>query len=330
MTLLAVLIALGLILNLFSIPIPAFGIDLSFAWLPTMVIGWIFGPVVGCLLGIIVDNLNFLIHGGVWFYLYAIQQPMLAFIAGFVGSLFRLAKQLNWHFLINVIINQLFIFAFIAVSIFIMFAYTNPDSKAFQHLVKSGRMSVKVNEIFRWVILAAMILFAALIEGITIYQYYRWKQHKNNLKFTLFLYSSIICILSTIIFSFILGPVSAIKYFEFMYGRTPTSLFKYGVVYYLLPRVLKECVKTPIYIILFLSVLMVALPIVEHIQNTAKNTYKYESEKSSLFKRMKKQKQVILVTPLPKKPEPENTGFDLKLLPSCQKQKATNNCNKTV
>lgn len=288
-TLLAALIGLGLILNLFSIPLPAFGIDLSFAWLPTMVIGWAFGPVVGCLLGIIVDNLNFLIHGGVWFYLYAIQQPLLALMAGMIGSSFRLAIKYHWHYFVNVILNQIFLIVFICFSAVMMFIYTNPDSSAFKHLVQIKRMSYQVNNLFRYLILSFLILFLVIIETFSIIKY---KQHvrleKNIYKFNLFLYSSIVCILSTFIFSFILGPISAIKYLEYLLGRTPSALFKYGIAYYLLPRILKECVKTPVYIFLFFSVLAICIPIFENIKKMSLLTYKLDTKKSRYFHRINK------------------------------------------
>ena len=274
--LLSALIALGLVLNLFVIPIPTIGVNLSFGWLPTMVLGWYFGPIIGFALGFTIDTLNFAIHGGVWFWLYAIQEPLLGMIAGIIGSVYSFAKNQSWKIHISILINQLFMFAFAIFSLAIVFIYTDPNNPAFIKLVQSGQLTYEVNTIFRYVILAVVIVFLGIIEIIIYIQYKKFKKHQNHQKFLTFLYSSIICIASTIIFSFVLGPVSAIKYYEYLNNRTPPNLLKYGAIYYLLPRVIKECIKTPIYVFLLLGVLYATYPSVKHIQTLARNTYKYD------------------------------------------------------
>lgn len=230
--------------------------------------------------------------------------------------------------MISIILNQIFIFSFMLTSIVILFIYTDPNNPLFIKLVSSGRLSYQINSIFRWVILSFMLLFAILIEAITIYQYRRWKNHQNDRKFMIFLYSSIICIASTILFSFVLGPVSSIKYFEFMYGRQPSGLLKYGVIYYLLPRVLKECVKTPLYILLYFSVLLVVIPMVKHIKNIARNTYKFEGKRSTL--KTNKSKEEIFNSISNKKMELQEIDFNFKLLPSIKNREDKERSNEDL
>ncbi len=89
------------------------------------------------------------------------------------------------------------------------------------------------------------------------------------------MFTSIICIIITIIFSFILGVVSAIKYYEYLYNKTPPNLLNYGVVYYLLPRIIKECIKTPIYISLLTLIIYCINPLFIKIKQSAYNSYNY-------------------------------------------------------
>lgn len=274
LTLLAALIALGLILNLFAIPIPAIGVSLSFAWLPTMVLGWFFGPALGLVLGFVIDTLNFAIHGGVWFWLYAIQEPLLGMIAGIIGSLCRIAQKPNHKLWISVVINQVVILGFMGFCIAILFIYTDPNNPVFIKLVNSGQITYEVNTIFRWVILGVMLLFLVVVEVLVFNHFQKWKKYQENSKYLTFLYASLVCFASTILFSFVLGPISAIKYYEYLNNRVPPNLLKYGAIYYLLPRVIKECIKTPIYIVLYLAVLMAVTPAVQNILSTARNTYK--------------------------------------------------------
>ena len=283
---LSALIALGLILNLFVIPIPTIGINLSFGWLPTMVLGWYFGPILGFALGFTIDTLNFAIHGGVWFWLYAIQEPLLGMISGIIGSIHIFARKKEWKLFISIIINQLFMLGFAIFSIAIIFVYTDPNNPAFIKLVQSGQLTYEINTIFRYVILGVIVVFLVIIEWIIWQQYKKFKKQQNVDKFLIFLYSSIICIASTVLFSFILGPISAIKYYEYLNNRTPPNLLKYGVIYYLLPRVTKECIKTPIYVFLLLGVIYATTPSIKHIQLIAKNTYKYD-EKVIKFHKIK-------------------------------------------
>lgn len=83
--------AVRLLLQFFSIPLgPALRVSLT--WAPTMVIGWIFGPVMGVFVGVVNDSLALAISGGVWFWLYAIQEPLLTMLAGVVGGVYRLRR----------------------------------------------------------------------------------------------------------------------------------------------------------------------------------------------------------------------------------------------
>lgn len=252
---LASMMGLSFVLGALSIPIPAFGISLSFAWMPTMVVGWFFGPFVGLFFGFITDSLNFLMHGYLWFWLYAIQEPMVGFISGLIGAVALLSFKLNKKIWIDFISFQVVILSFAAICLGMMFHFTDPNSELFKRLVKYGHLSETFNEVVRWFILTLIIVFLGIVETIMIRKYYFMKTYSNTKTFIYFMYGALCCIIMTLIFSFILGPVSAIEYYKFMNGKQPNSYLKFGVIYYLLPRIVKECVKTPIYIFLFTGVI---------------------------------------------------------------------------
>lgn len=68
MTTLAALFALRIILSYISIPIPIVVLNFSFVYVPTMVIGWFYGPIIGFAGGAICDTLGFLLYpSGIWF-----------------------------------------------------------------------------------------------------------------------------------------------------------------------------------------------------------------------------------------------------------------------
>jgi len=50
-----------------------------------------------------------------------------------------------------------------------------------------------------------------------------------------------------LIFSFALGPITAVEYYKFMNGGlTPEAFVKFGSIFYLVPRVAVEAVKVPV------------------------------------------------------------------------------------
>ena len=48
------------------------------------------------------------------------------------------------------------------------------------------------------------------------------------------------------IFSFALGPFSYIEYLKYKNGREHENYIKYGAIFYLIPRLVVQCIKVPI------------------------------------------------------------------------------------
>ncbi len=240
---LSALIALAIILSYISIPIVNTGIKLSFTWLPTIVAGWFFGPVVGLVMGATIDTITFLMHGGIWFWLYAIQEPMVGLISGIIAYLnYRISltkKPFKYSFILTQIVFNLFSL-FLILFFLLVFIY--------QYDLLNKKQGTDLTTKTLMIVLGCLIFcFYIMIQTICIIKYKR----KSNYKF---FYMILISCLITTIFSFILGPVSAVEYLIYINHKTPNSYIKYGYLFYLIPRVVKECFKTPVYIYLLWGV----------------------------------------------------------------------------
>ncbi len=279
---LAALLGLSILLNLFKINITA-GITISFAWLPGIIIGWYFGPIVGLLMGALIDTINWLIYGGVWFWMYALQEPILGLIVGIISSLFNIIRNTKQHFSICLIINQIMLIGFIISSIFIVFYYTDPNNQFFQSISNAENSTsnmIKTTQLYlRWIILGILLGLFVIVEIIVGYRYYQFKKDMNSnfVRFETFLFITIVALTSTVIFSFLLGPISAIEYYKFLNNTSYVpNLVNYGVMYYLLPRVIKECFKTPIYIIILTTLVCALNPAIASFKNRIINSYHSE------------------------------------------------------
>lgn len=272
---LASLIGLSILLNFFKIKITA-GITISVAWMPTMIIAWFFGPIIGLTLGFVIDTINWLIHPGYWFWLYAIQEPLLGLIVGFLSSIFNIIKERKNHFIINIIINQFLLISFLIISIFIAFFYTKPNNFYFNQINtnKPNSDAAKITQItqtiLRWIILGILLILFFIIQTIICLNYFRWKKYQNykTETFEIFLFMTIISIISSVIFSFLLGPISSIEYYKALNNTDKVpNLIKFGVIYYVFPRIIKESFKTPLYIAILSLIVCSLNPTIGRVKN---------------------------------------------------------------
>ncbi|MCV3728307.1 ECF transporter S component [Ureaplasma miroungigenitalium] len=273
MTFYALLFGLRLGLSFLNIKITGVHTTISFAWLPLMVMGWYFGPVIGFLSGILTDTVSWLLHPGVWFWLYAIQEPILGLIAGLLGSFAQLRKHTNRP-IIDLIISQFFYFIFIVFTFFLVIQLVNLDTPVFRLLnKKKSQFNIEDEFIntFKYLALAFLSAFFICTETFIIVYYFKNRQ-KDKKHLIYFLYASMIALTSTLLFSFALGPISSVMYLEYI-GKKATLYLKYGANYYLLPRIIKESIKTPIYIILLSTVIQSFDFVVTNLKNIARNKW---------------------------------------------------------
>lgn len=232
-------------------------------------------------MGWIIDTINYLIGGGVWFWLYAIQEPLLGLIVGTIASVYFFLKSESKSIKWTLIFNQIIVLMFIVASVFIVFYYSSPNNSFFQDLMNSTSyntmdMIKKTNEILRWIILSLLSVYFIIVESIIFIKLKKYKNskdvHVDHIQ--TFLLISAMCMITSVIFSFLLGPVSAIEYYKWVHnGINPPSLVKFGVVFYLVPRVIKECFKTPIYAIILATIIFPTNMIITNIKYKLQNSY---------------------------------------------------------
>ncbi|MDE6563106.1 MAG: ECF transporter S component [Malacoplasma sp.] len=257
----AVLIALRMILQLTSFYIPIFSFSISVSWTPLIIIGWLYGPVYGFVAGFVTDSLGILMSGSVWFWLYAIQEPMVGIIAGLFGYLcrLRLSKDVvnKKSKIIDFVIFDFFLIFFSGISIYFLIEFTK-SSVSFE-----GKS--KLEEIFfvysKWIILGVMSFFLVFSNVLEIIFF---KKFVRNFVFCSWLIS-LVCILS-VLMSFLLGPISANEFYKYMYGNDSPLFIKYGVIFYLIPRVFKESIKAPIQVLILIIVIPIASNYIEKIK----------------------------------------------------------------
>ncbi len=244
---LAMQLALRLVLVYFSIPIRPFGVRLSFAWLPVYIAGFFLGPIPGVLFGAACDSLAYLCSGGVWFWMYAIQEPVVGLLSGLMGSAYYLIKVHNIK--VTMILQKIITYSFICFTIIII---------VYEYYIIDGKFSnggISNVDAYVPVAITVMLIYLIVNEVQTDLLYKKIKNQKKQEYFIMYCYASILVIAIITLFSFVLGPVIFVEFIRYTTGMTPNNYLKYGAMFYLIPRVLKESIKTPIYIILLTGII---------------------------------------------------------------------------
>lgn len=259
MLIIAVLFALRIILGFVHISVPNININISFAWVPIMVAGWIFGPVHGLIFGFICDSFMFLISPtSIWFWMYAIQEPLVGMISGIARSWYEFRKQKSKHIVYDVLIQQIILFAFASISFCGILLWTNDN----------------VLDYFNSYKYICMGLICAYLIGIEIFTFINFgKNRENKSKLLLFLYSVVLLSIIMISFSFLLGPIAAIEYLKYINGSYPAMYMRYGLLIYLIPRIIVQSIKVPIESLIFCSTILVINPILNNYFNVLENKW---------------------------------------------------------
>lgn len=243
--LLAILIALRLVLGVLTIRIAPFNLSISIAWVPLMVIGWYFGPIVGLVMGAITDTISFFMAGGgIWFWMYAIQEPIVGLLSGLIAGWcqFRKSKE-HLHISLDVIVNQILMIGFAVISWVVLVVWLDPSI----HFQGHEEEYEQFYNIYKWVVLGCITGLLVLYEVLTILTLTKKignKEHKTMLNF---IYTSSLVVVTMMLFSIALGPITAVEYIKFINGGiTPEPFLKYGSIFYLVPRVAVEAIKVPV------------------------------------------------------------------------------------
>lgn len=262
-TVLAILIALRIVLGVIGVPIAITTQKISFAWIPLMIMGWFFGPIFGFIFGAFTDTLTWLIFpGSVWFWMFAIQEPLVATISGIFSGIYRIrvkSEERSTNIVFDTIFQQIILFSFSIVGFICLTMWLTPD--VLTSADKNFILFFKILTIF------FLSIFVIVNEWITIYLF------KNNKKKTkkklLFIYASSLVSVNILIFSFVMGPISTYSYYVYINGHAPTSqsFIKYGFLIYLIPRIIVQSIKVPIECMLFMSLVYALNPTFERLKN---------------------------------------------------------------
>lgn len=262
-TVLAILIALRIVLGVIGVPIAITTQKISFAWIPLMIMGWFFGPIFGFIFGTFTDTLTWLIFpGSVWFWMFAIQEPLVATISGIFSGIYRIrakSEDRSTNIIFDTIFQQIILFSFSIAGFICLTMWLTPD--VLTSADKNFILFFKILTIF------FLSIFVIVNEWITIYLF------KNNKKKTkkklLFIYASSLVSVNILIFSFVMGPISTYSYYVYINGHAPTSqsFIKYGFLIYLIPRIVVQSIKVPIECVLFMSLVYALNPTFERLKN---------------------------------------------------------------
>jgi hypothetical protein len=138
-------------------------------------------------------------------------------------------------------------------------------------LSKSETYSSATYLAYRWIALGFITCFFILIEVFTFYNIFIERQNKK--RNITFIYTLVLVASCTLFLSFMLGPISTISYLEFLNGQPPPSWIKYGAVYYLIPRVIVQSIKTPLEALILTSLVLALDPTVNRILANVNNRW---------------------------------------------------------
>lgn len=243
--LMAILIALRLVLGLVTIRIAPFALSISLAWVPVMVIGWYFGPIVGLVMGFITDTISFLMAGGgIWFWMYALQEPVVGLISGLIAGWCRYRKlKEGQNITLDIIINQILVITFAVLSYVALLVWLDPSI----HFQGHEEEYEQFYQIYKWTVVAGISILIIVFEVLTILTLTKKIGEKEHKIMINFVYSSSLVVIIMLLFSIALGPITAVEYMKFINGGiTPEPFLKYGSLFYLIPRIALEAVKVPV------------------------------------------------------------------------------------
>lgn len=181
--------------------------------------------------------------------MYAIQEPIIGVIAGVIGSLYslKLFKSFKWQ----VLVQKVCVYGFaICIIVVLITQFKNISDGIFQKAELNNTL------VFTIAAVVFMLVFLVVNEFQNWAYYIRHKKKVNDKQeYSIYLYVSFLMIICTMLFSFLLGPISYVKYLEYINGVQPSKYLEYGNMYYLIPRILKESIKTPVYIIIMMGII---------------------------------------------------------------------------
>ncbi|MCT4469697.1 hypothetical protein [Mycoplasma sp. HS2188] len=207
--------------------------------------GLIFGPFKGAILSLLGDTLVLLLTGsiGTWFWLYAIVPPLISVVSYFYFLMFKKTKIIRFVFAYTLTIISFVL----AIIIYLKYADPNGDFKLSKKVIAPRNIIVILIMVYAFLSLILTTFFTIL--------YFIYKNEKWNYYI---LVTSLILFIS-IVFRWILGPVSYIEFYNYFFAPKSGKLKHYGIDYIVLfvKIVIKDLFIIPIYITVFSPVFIV-------------------------------------------------------------------------
>ena len=208
---------------------------ISFNWTVLFLIGFILGPLFGYIIGWITNSLDWVIHGDIWMWEYAIQEPIICMLGGLLGILYKVLKdhKSKWtmFILFEIVFTGMMIFGLYVVLKYFDFDGYEKDN-AFTN------MTAKISGI---------ALISVFYIGINILVMIMMKRNNDA---NLIMAVSLLVITTTVIFSWLMGPWAMKRWYEYQYGHTSPEFKNYGYKYYALSRIIQSMFIVPAEIVI--------------------------------------------------------------------------------
>ena len=202
---LSFLLALHIILVYIGFNIPVINLQIGFDWIPTYLCGWFFGPIIGPIFGFVANNISWLQTGAsFWYWMYAIQEPIVAFFSSLVSFYFYYT--LNKKTLVlDIIIQQFALLSFFIISIVLI-------SLSYLQKIKFNNVYINQNNGVFGLMISSLVILSFFFLFSEIYIIYKIKS-KTKL-YNLKIYLSSIVLISSMIFLFAIavGPITNISF----------------------------------------------------------------------------------------------------------------------
>ncbi|NQX83652.1 MAG: ECF transporter S component [Mycoplasmataceae bacterium] len=104
---------LSIALSYWSITIIPHVLSFSFSTIPVMYIGFLLGPKEGFIFGLFTDTIKSLIKGYPWMFVYALTEPIMGLISGYVGLNKEKYKTKKYKIALIIFVQIFFLLLFI-------------------------------------------------------------------------------------------------------------------------------------------------------------------------------------------------------------------------
>lgn len=208
--------------------------------------------------------------GGIWFWMYAIQEPIVGFLSGLIAGWCRYRKTrkditISW----DIIINQIFVIGFAVLSYVILIIWLDPS----WHFQGQKPEFEEFYNIYKWVAIGGISLLIVVYEVLMILTMTKKIGNKDHYTMINFVYASCLVVIAMLIFSVALGPITAVEYIKFINGTIPSAYLTYGSIFYLVPRIAVEAIKVPLEATILFGVICLFDKKVLYIVNKINNSW---------------------------------------------------------